>query len=319
MLMLRLWMIAPLLIGALATTPARSDDASGTAATATATHQAPHKHVRKKAQKTPHQEDMPSRIPVIPPVVTTYDVYVGGIHLLQANILFQEEGNHYRAHVTGGTYGFWHRMFPWDTDLRVAGRLSDDKLLPAQFDTHDTWRSKTKATHLQFMPDGDIIPTFEPPSHDENREQVTKTQRAGALDPISGLLQLLAHTAIDGNCSVTVPIFDGKRLFTITGTDKGNDDIDSEDYGIYSGRARLCDTSFTMVAGDWVDPDNHEKSRFWQKNDHENGREPFHVWLASITPTLPAMPVRLESGSVWGLIVMHLSGWRVATDADLQY
>lgn len=275
-----------------------------------------HKHAHKKP-KPVVKEEPPSRIPVIAPIVTTYDVYVGGIHLLQANILFQEEGNHYRAHVTGGTYGFWHRMFAWDTDLRVEGRLRDDKFLPNQFDTHDTWREKTKATHLQFMPDGDIVPTFDPPSHDENREQVTKAQRTGALDPISGLLQLLAHTAIEGNCAVTVPIFDGKRLFTITGADQGDDDIDAEDYGLYTGRAHLCNTSFAMVAGDWKDPDNHEKSRFWQKNDHENGREPFHVWLANITPTLPAMPVRLESGSVWGLIVMHLSAWRTANDVDL--
>ena len=31
------------------------------------------------------------------------------------------------------------------------------------------------------------------------------------------------------------------------------------------------------------------------------------------------MPVRLESGSVWGIIVMHLSAWHYATPEELNF
>jgi hypothetical protein len=31
------------------------------------------------------------------------------------------------------------------------------------------------------------------------------------------------------------------------------------------------------------------------------------------------MAVRLESGSVWGLIVMHLSAWHYATPDEMKY
>jgi hypothetical protein len=166
-----------------------------------------------------------------------------------------------------------------------------------------------------FDAKGDITPEFDPPSHDEDREQVTQEQRRGSLDPASALLQMLANTAMAKSCAMNVPVFDGKRRFDITGSDNGTDTIDEKDYSAYRGPARLCSADFTMIAGNWK---NGEKARFWEKNDKEVGREPFSIWLAKISPELPEMAVRLESGSVWGLIVAHLTQWRYAGPDDLK-
>ena len=38
-------------------------------------------------------------------------------------------------------------------------------------------------------------------------------QKKGALDPVTALLQMLAHVAVDDSCAYTVPVFDGKRGF----------------------------------------------------------------------------------------------------------
>jgi len=258
---------------------------------------------------------VPSRIPVLPPIFTAYDVYVGGFHLVASTIWFEEENNAYHVVVKAGTRGIWARLFPWNTILDARGSIDGDRLEPKEFFTRDEWGHKPKITKLHFDGKGDVSPEFEPPSRDENREIVTPEQRRGSLDPISALLQMLAHVAVDKSCSIPVPVFDGKRRFDITGRDAGYDVTEGEEYGVYSGQARLCAADFKMISGEWKD---REHANFWRKTEHEAGREPFHIWLASPAPGLPEMAVRLESGSIGGLVVVHLSSWRYATAEEIK-
>ena len=261
----------------------------------------PHRHV----PSAPVVE--PQLIPALPPLFTTYDVYVGGLHLVQAHIWFEEQGSTYHAIVKAETRGIWARLFPWHTVLESHGRIVGDRFAPQEFLTHDEWGYKPKITKLHFTGTGDVVPEFDPPNRDENREIVTVEQRHNALDPVTALLQMLAHVAVQKSCAVPVPVFDGKRRFDIMGHDAGTDVTNADDYGVYSGSARLCDAEFKMISGDWKD---REHARFWQKTETEPGREPFHIWLASVAPDLPEIPVRLESGSIAGLVVVHLSGWQ---------
>ena len=126
---------------------------------------------------------------------------------------------------------------------------------------------------------------------------------------------MLAHVAVDKSCAVPVPIFDGKRRFDITGKDAGEGATVGDEYGVYSGPARLCDADFKMISGEWKD---REHAHFWQKTETESGRDPFHIWLASPAPGLPEMPVRLETGSIAGLVVIHLSSWRYASVDEIK-
>ncbi len=255
-------------------------------------------------------------IPAIAPVTVTYDVYVGGVHLMTADVTIDEGKGRYRAQVLGKTVGIWYSLFPWNTELKVNGSIRKDQFVPTEFFTRDVWNHKPRTTWLHFQKNGDVKPEFDPPNTDKNREQVGFDLRKGSLDPITGMLQLLAHVAVHNSCAVTVPVFEGKRRFNITGIDVGNETLDEGDYGAFHGNARTCDAEFTMVAGEWKD---RAPDRFWKRNDKEDGREPFHIWLGAVGPNLPEMAVRLESGSVWGLIIMHLSAWHYATADELKF
>lgn len=268
-----------------------------------------HRHIQ-----TPERV-APPPIPVLPPLYTTYDIYVGGIHLVEARTWFEEQGDHYHAIVRANTHGFWGKLFPWNTVLDAHGLISGDQLKPQEFFTRDEWSHKPKITKLHFDGKGGVEPEFDPPNHDENREIVTPEQKQGSLDPITALLQMLAHVAVYSSCNVTVPIFDGKRRFDITGKDDGTGTTQGEDYGVYSGKARLCSADFKMISGEWKD---REHAHFWQKTETESGREPFHIWLASPVADEPEMPVRMETGSIAGLVVVHLSSWRYASHDEIK-
>jgi hypothetical protein len=256
----------------------------------------------------------PSLIPLLPPILTTYDVYVGGFHLVTSSIWFEERNNAYHVVVQASTRGFWRRILPWNTVLDGRGLIDGKRLVPKEFFTRDEWKHKPKITKLHFDGKGNVSPEFDPPNADENREIVTDEQKRGSLDPITALLQMLAHVAVDKTCATPVPVFDGKRRFDIIGRDSGHDTTDPEDYGVYKGTARLCEADFKMISGEWKD---REHTKFWQKTEKEAGREPFQIWLASPEPGLPEMPVRLETGSIAGLVVIHLSSWRYATPEEI--
>jgi hypothetical protein len=247
------------------------------------------------------------------PIVATYDVYVGGLHLLTADVLFEESAHAYHARVMGHTYGLWYKVFPWDTELNAEGKIKDDRFVPVDYATHDLWGKKAKSMKLHFTAK-DITSEYNPPEQQDKDKALTPAQKEGALDPISALLQMLAHLAITNNCNVSVPVFDGKRRFDVIANDTGSEYIDEEDYGVYKGDARTCDARFKEVAGEWTEK---IKARFWKKGENGEDREPFHIWLAQAAPGLPQLAVRIETGSVWGDVYMHLTKWRPAAPADL--
>jgi hypothetical protein len=259
----------------------------------------------------------PVLIPALKPIVVDYDIYVGGIHFISATILFVEQDRKYHVVVTAHTRGFWYKAAPWTTSLDARGTMAQDKFMPAEYVTHDLWGKKPKATRLHFKKNGDVVPEFDPPSHDESHDLVTREQRVGSLDPVTGLLQMLAHVELTQDCNVTVPVFDGKRRFDVLGSNDGVAEIDEENYSAYKGPARLCNVDFKMISGEWKDK---HTARFWDQNDKEKppGREPFHIWMARLDGAMPELPVRLESGSVWGLLVMHLSKWHYADSTELK-
>ncbi|MGE3623814.1 MAG: DUF3108 domain-containing protein [Bdellovibrionales bacterium] len=258
---------------------------------------------------------MASRIPQMPPIMTTYEIYIGGIHFLTANILFRREAGSYDTHLHARTAGYLYKVLKWDGDVSSTGRIKGDRLSPVKYRNIDTWKDKPKTTELHFDGRGNIKAEFNPPNTDTNRETVTEDQMRGALDPATALVQMLAHVAVNQSCTLEVPVFDGKRRFDLRGEDGGKELIDETDYGIYKGAARLCNVSFEMIAGEWKD---REKNRFWERAGGGKGRDAFHIWLGNVAPEVPEIPVKLTSTSAWGDIVGHLTEWHVATSDDLK-
>ncbi len=262
-------------------------------------------------QKSQEGGQAAQQISAIKPVVANYDIYVGGLHLVMGEITFYQSKGHYLAHVKAQTQGFWYRIFPWNAEVKSEGHIVASRFLPVSYSDYNLWNKKPKTVSMSFDNKGMISTTFVPEDHDKNQEPVSPEQRRGSLDPASALLQMLANLTVTKSCAQTVPVFDGKRRFDLIGSDNGSDELDDSELGVYKGDVRLCDVTFTMIAGDWKEKDSI-KGRFWQHSDGEKGREPFHIWLAAPAPGLPEMPVRLESTSFWGLVVIHLTGWRPA-------
>ncbi len=265
---------------------------------------------KPRARKQTAEQAMPSLLPALKPLIADYDVYVGGIHLIEAQFLFREEQNRFRINAHVQTRGFWGRMLPWYADLESGGRVEGSRFKPEIHKNVSTWKDETKIINMNYDKAQNIAVSFLPTeTPSKNRNIVTEEAKRGALDPLSGILQLLGDLAVNKHCWGSEPLFDGRRRFDLVGEDKGYGMTDPDEYGMYKGMARRCDVHFQLVSGEWKD---RERSRFWLHKDGTPGREPFEVWLAQLAPELPELAVRAESPSVWGRIVVHLKGWRYA-------
>src|ERR1700693_3505745 len=81
-----------------------------------------------------------SRIPKLPPVMTTYDVYVGGLHFLTAEILFEEQKNNYLTRMHAHTAGYLYKILKWDGNVSSTGRIKGDHLEPVTYSNLDSWK-----------------------------------------------------------------------------------------------------------------------------------------------------------------------------------
>ena len=129
-----------------------------------------------------------------------------------------------------------------------------------------------------------------------------------SVDPLSGILQLLAHFTMRDDCNVTSAVFDGKRRFDLIVKDLGKVSIHATTENAYIGPAHKCALSFNMIAGK---PKDIESRKFWQPGRGEDNRPPFTIWMARLRPDLPPTPVMAETTSPFGLIVVHLASWHI--------
>jgi hypothetical protein len=247
-------------------------------------------------------------IPNIKSLNLGYSVYVGGLHAMDATAQFTRTGGAYKFGVKTGTQGFLRVLAPWDAELHSNGRLIKTRVQPIEGNVLTYWRDKPNAVHFAFKKKG-VEAVFTPPEGDSKHEPVPDKMKHGALDPLSGVIQIISNFAYDKGCDQTVPIYDGHRRFDLTLVDDGTETLDGDGYSVFSGEATRCVINFEMRAGSRKD---REGSKFWEDRTAgqaggKNGRPPVYIYLAKVRDDLPELPVRAETTTPFGGVVVHLN------------
>ena len=115
------------------------------------------------------------------------------------------------------------------------------------------------------------------------------------MDPISAMLNLVHAVARDGRCAGRVPVFDGRRRFDLAARDLGEQDLVRSGVASFEGLARRCRVTFEPVTGFWRD------ERWEQPKTSE-----IEIFLATVVPGGPPVPVRLEAENAFGAVRIHL-------------
>lgn len=94
----------------------------------------------------------------------------------------------------------------------------------------------------------------------------------GTVDPLTASIYTALNTTKEP-CEGKITIFDGRRVFNLSFTKDGTDDMDASRVGGYKGHVQRCKVVFKPIAG---------YARKWLIKEAKNPMKPFTVWIAEI-------------------------------------
>ena len=237
--------------------------------------------------------------PATPSAALTYDVYVGGLHVFSFDIAMTFGSDRYRVTAVGGTRGTVGWLYSWNLDLDAEGRDNDGRITPQRYVAASEWKDRRRRTELGFAPGGRYsLQQTPPPEPDPDIEGgLPETLPEGTLDPLSFAVAASRALAKSGRCDQTVPVFDGQRRSDAIVRQLGPATLEPNAYSIYQGPAMRCSLSIKRISG-------FRKSL--RSKGQETGAPPV-LWMASLAPDLPPIPVRYEGEIALGKIVIHLT------------
>lgn len=240
--------------------------------------------------------------PSNPPLSLHYMLYAGGLKVVAVGVNYTLGAKDYDLHATANTRGIWSSLVPWSNIITARGGVDESGVHPriARYDT--IWREKPKTIEMAFAPTGEVSVVSNPPQKPDGRVEATPEQLKGTMDPLSAVADVLAR-GLDKGCSGKIPAFDGRRIYNLVLTNKGEEMLKANDYSMFSGMAIHCEVTFEPVAGF---PIKEKRAGFWNAKDNADKRNPLIIWMAKVRADWPVLPVRVQSTVQLGTLVAHL-------------
>lgn len=226
-----------------------------------------------------------------------FEVWAGGVKVLEVELTLRTGGERYRFDMVADLVG----PPSWVKDYRLTavaeGLLDGTRVEPLYYRQDADDDGKDKWLQLAYA-DGLPVVDGNPSPADERREQVADTAKQGTQDPLTAVLSLVLQVAAKGGCDGVAPIFDGRRRFDVTLTDIGPGELGKSRINAYEGPVRLCDVQLEPIAG-------------YRFNGVDRVSFPSEVTLqaAQVLDGLPILPVRLDTTTSYGAIVVHMTDY----------
>ena len=220
------------------------------------------------------------------PMRATYEVYAGGVTILQLEAEFDVTPAGYRLMTIARTRGLAATFVPGEQAARVVGEWAGMAARPVAYGTDGVWRGRVRRTVLDW-PAGDPVVVDIQPAEDEPRDQVSPDHRRGSIDALSALAQMSRLVARGGHCDGEAQVFDGRRRSDYSSRTVGREVI-LPWREAWHGPALRCAFEGRLVAGFRLSQ---------QRADTTPQRGT--AWVASPFTGAPPIPVRVEVPSRW--------------------
>lgn len=240
----------------------------------------------------------------------TYDVYVGGLRMLEVTSGVSLGSDRYDVDLSAHVVGIAATFSDWRSNVQSSGGLQGPQVRPARNVVERINGDDARTTTITFLGGGrmdvEIVPSKKP-----KRPQTIPPERlVHAVDPLSGVVSILQALHVGATaCRGQVPVFDGRRLYRADLADGGTVMLQKADQGMYGGETQHCTLTLTPMVGDFNFGDERRATKpteYFQRSSRAPDERVIETWLASPGGGLPAVPVRIQSESPWGRVVVHL-------------
>ena len=214
-----------------------------------------------------------------------YIVRQAGLRVMEARVVMDLDRRGYRITTESRTTGLAVLFANSSSLVRVEGLWRGHAAMPSSFDSSGTWNGRARQVRMRYRGEDPELLALDPPDAGE-RVAVTAEERRGTVDIISALARLARESGATGQCNGEAAVFDGRRrLQWSVRTQAG--DAATPAGGPWPGPLLRCAFSSRLVAGFRLRDDPPAAGR---------AREGV-VWLATVRPDLPPLPVRVVFGS----------------------
>ncbi|HWY60899.1 MAG TPA: DUF3108 domain-containing protein [Rhizomicrobium sp.] len=182
-------------------------------------------------------------------VQVALSLYAGGISFGKMDLDTTLRGTEYRSVANFQTSGMVNAFWQSEIQATSTGKIGPKILQPGLYDSFDINRTGRKQ-EVSLTYENGLPRLYADPVYSTNGYEVKEDDQKNTLDPLSALTFIVSGVAADaGNpCSLTAPVFDGRRRYNIEMTKVKDTDI-KMDNGLYAGKASLCQIKYRALAG----------------------------------------------------------------------
>lgn len=233
-----------------------------------------------------------------------YEGYLGGLHMLTAEVELARNETAYRMETRARGRGLVGWFFDWHSNAVTEGEVAANGALKPRWHQRDIAQRgrNPKAIQIEYRDDGvPMVARMRVGDEATFREAV---ERQGTIDPMSAVTAIVDQMAAGAVCDGEFPVFDGKLRFDVTARMGKPGNLKGNKYMIYRGAAARCD--LVLKAIDGFDDDDREA------NPRERGSPAddtlvLTMWFASPADGLPTVPVLASADTDYGGLRIYLA------------
>lgn len=235
----------------------------------------------------------------------SYAMYAGGFRALDMTLGYDFKPKTYRITMSAKPYGVIGQFLPWAGDYITNGQIKNHTLIPERHKKISRWREDMDQDSFVYKNGALVSLDRISINNSVKREYPVNPDKAlheNAVDILTGALKVLSIVNDNKPCNGAPVIFDGKRRYKLSFTDKGEEELTSSKYNAFSGNAHVCEVEMIPLAG------FNGKARGYykiQEDARAKGQLP-RVWLAPLWENGPYMPVKMLVKSDYGAVLLHL-------------
>ena len=232
-----------------------------------------------------------------------YEGYLGGLHMLTAEVELARNDTAYRMETRATGRGLVGLFFNWSTNAVTEGDVeADGALKPRWHQRNIAQRGRNpKAIQIEYRDDGVPMVARMRVGDEANFREVA--ERRGTMDPMSAVTAIVDQMAAGATCEGNFPVFDGKLRYDVTAKIGDAGTLSGNKYMMYRGAAARCDLVLKAIDGFEDEPRGNPRERETPDDDTLT----LTMWFASPVAGLPSVPVMASADTDYGGLRLYLA------------
>lgn len=233
-----------------------------------------------------------------------YEGYLGGLHLMSAEVELARNEKAYRMVTNAEGRGLLGWILDWRSEAVTEGVVGDDGSLRPLRHRRDMIRGDKPAKIMQIEYRDDGVPLVARLREGDEAKFAEAENRRGTIDPMSAVTAIIDQMAAGQACTGKSQVFDGKLRFDVTAKTGKPSRLEASSYMMFGGMAERCDLILKAIDG--FDDDEV------QGNPRERGSPAgdtmvLTLYFATPAEGLPSVPVMASADSDYGGLRIYLA------------